>query len=168
MPIKRVFLADLPTRRQVIPAENLVAAFSGSDAQLLAATPTCEDACTMLGALEVGTDGVVLRTEDPLQVRQLAQQVAEQAQANSEVLALAPARVVRVEAAGVGDRACVDTCSMLAPGEGLLVGNFARTMFLVRGRRSGNGGSEQQAAVCATMAALLQNSIIPLCRVPFS
>ena len=43
----------VPRGLQVIPAENLVAAFSGSDAQLLAATPTCEDACTMLGALEV-------------------------------------------------------------------------------------------------------------------
>jgi hypothetical protein len=32
---------------------------------------------------------------------------------------------------GMGDRACVDLCSLLAPGEGMLVGSFARALFLV-------------------------------------
>ena len=38
---------------QVIPAENLVAAFNGSTTKLLAAVSTCDAARTMLGALEV-------------------------------------------------------------------------------------------------------------------
>lgn len=33
--------------------------------------------------------------------------------------------------AGMGDRVCVDLCSLMKPGEGLLVGSFARGLFLV-------------------------------------
>ena len=40
-------------------------------------------------------------------------------------------RVARVVDAGVGDRACVDLTERLSPGEGMLVGNFARALFLV-------------------------------------
>jgi 3-dehydroquinate synthase class II len=29
------------------------------------------------------------------------------------------------------DRVCVDLCSLLQPGEGMLVGSFARALFLV-------------------------------------
>uniref|UniRef100_A0A5B7AZ81 3-dehydroquinate synthase C-terminal domain-containing protein n=1 Tax=Davidia involucrata TaxID=16924 RepID=A0A5B7AZ81_DAVIN len=32
---------------------------------------------------------------------------------------------------GMGDRVCVDLCSLMRPGEGLLVGSFARGLFLV-------------------------------------
>jgi hypothetical protein len=32
---------------------------------------------------------------------------------------------------GMGDRVCVDLCSLLRPGEGMLVGSFARALFLV-------------------------------------
>ena len=31
----------------------------------------------------------------------------------------------------MGDRACIDLASMMVPGEGLLVGSFARALFLV-------------------------------------
>lgn len=56
---------------QIIPAENLVAAFqsAGSSAQLLAVAGSCQDGRVMLEALETGTHGVVLRTEDPKEVR---------------------------------------------------------------------------------------------------
>eukprot|EP00854_Cymbomonas_tetramitiformis_P022617 gene22617-27298_t len=57
---------------QIIPAENLVAAFQGSAAVLLAVAQSYDAACAMLGALEVGTDGVVLVTEDPLEVQALS------------------------------------------------------------------------------------------------
>jgi 3-dehydroquinate synthase class II len=53
---------------QVIPAENLVAAFQSSAGQLLGVAASAADARVMLEALEVGTAGVLLRTEDPLEV----------------------------------------------------------------------------------------------------
>jgi 3-dehydroquinate synthase class II len=102
---------------QVIPAENLVAAFSkaNSKASLLVAVSSADAACTMLGALEVGTDGVVLRTEEPAEAQQLAKAMHER-RADRPTLRLEAAVVTRVEAAGVGDRVCVDTCSVLHPG----------------------------------------------------
>jgi 3-dehydroquinate synthase class II len=38
--------------------------------------------------------------------------------------------VTRVEIVGLGDRVCVDCTSAFSPGEGLLVGSFARGLFL--------------------------------------
>ena len=42
----------------------------------------------------------------------------------------ARAAVTRVEIVGLGDRVCVDCTSAFSPGEGLLVGSFARGLFL--------------------------------------
>lgn len=52
----------------MIPAENLVAAFQSSPGQLLGVSGSAADARVMMEALEAGTAGVVLRTEDPLEV----------------------------------------------------------------------------------------------------
>ncbi len=113
---------------RVIPAENLVAAFARSHTRLLVAAATADEARLLLGALETGVDGVVLATDDAAQVAQLQAYVgARQLQG----VRLAPATVTRVEAVGMGDRACVDTAAVLLPGEGLLLGCFAGGFFLV-------------------------------------
>ena len=59
-----------PPPPQIIPAENLVAAFQapGARGQLLAVAGSCEAGRVMLEALEAGTHGLVLRTEDPREV----------------------------------------------------------------------------------------------------
>jgi 3-dehydroquinate synthase II len=44
---------------------------------------------------------------------------------------LTPAEVKRIEPLGLGDRVCVDTCSSMVPGEGMLVGNSSQALFLV-------------------------------------
>ncbi len=55
--------------RQVIPAENLVAAFQAPGAAKLLGTATsAADARVMLEALEVGTAGVVLQTDSTAEV----------------------------------------------------------------------------------------------------
>lgn len=46
-------------------------------------------------------------------------------------LALSEAVITRVTPVGMADRVCVDLASMLAPGEGMLVGSFSRALFLV-------------------------------------
>lgn len=115
---------------QIIPAENLVAAFQGKPAALLGIATSASDARVMLEALEAGTAGVVLKTDDPLQVRELAAYL-KTLSANQNKLALEVATVTSVQKVGMGDRVCVDLCSLLAPGEGMLIGNFARAAFLV-------------------------------------
>lgn len=51
----------------MIPAENLVAAFQPGPGQLMGVAGSAADARVLLEALEAGTAGVLLRTEDPLQ-----------------------------------------------------------------------------------------------------
>ena len=68
-----------------------------------------------------------------LQVRKLQthMQTEQNIQRNDQLMHLEQARVVRVEPVGMGDRMCVDLCANMSPGEGMLVGNFCRTLFLV-------------------------------------
>jgi 3-dehydroquinate synthase class II len=60
-----VVLGDV---EQVIPAENLVAAFDDSKTSLYATANTASDAQVYLEALNKGTDGVVMNTDDPQQI----------------------------------------------------------------------------------------------------
>ena len=53
---------------------------------------------------------MVLHTDDPAEVRQLAAFVSQCDDDARERLHLEPATVTRVETAGVGDRVCVDMC----------------------------------------------------------
>ena len=111
----------------IIPAENLVAAFAATSTRLLFKARSASDANVLFGALELGVDGVVLASDDTAEVAQL-QRALQQPRRVPELL---PAVVSRVEPVGLGDRACVDTASVLLSGEGLLLSSFASGFFLV-------------------------------------
>ncbi|KAJ4707485.1 3-dehydroquinate synthase [Melia azedarach] len=115
---------------QVIPAENIVAAFQGSDKTVFAISKSPSEARIFLEALEQGLGGVVLKVEDVKAVLELKEYFDRRNEA-SNLLSLTKATVTRVDVAGMGDRVCVDLCSLMRPGEGLLVGSFARGLFLV-------------------------------------
>eukprot|EP00887_Chlorella_sp_A99_P008100 scaffold12.g8100.t1 len=157
---------------KVIPAENLVAAFHSQQgrAQLLAVARDSAAARTFLEALEIGC-GVVLDTDDPgQQVRQLAAYLRQREVEAAGALAYEAARVTGVRPVGSGDRACVDLASLCAPGEGLLVGSFARALFLVHSEcaessyiasrpfrvNAGPVGGEPEAAARAWVHAYVQ------------
>ena len=57
-----------PNCNPCAPAENLVAACQGKPARLLGVARTSTDARVLLEALEVGMDGVVLRTDNSMEV----------------------------------------------------------------------------------------------------
>ena len=65
-----------------------------------------------------------------MQVREVVASVEDQQRA-STAEPLQEAKVTAVQQMPMGERVCVDLCSRLSPGEGLLVGNFCRTLFLV-------------------------------------
>ncbi len=44
---------------------------------------------------------------------------------------LTTATITSVEPLGMGDRVCVDTCTTMVPGQGLLVGNSSGVLFLI-------------------------------------
>jgi 3-dehydroquinate synthase II len=112
----------------VIPLENIIADLQKEDVKLIAAVSDYDEAKVALETLEYGTDGVLLCPRDTSQIRKVSELIER---IDSESYQMKPATVTRVEAVGSGDRVCVDTCSMMSPGEGMLIGSYSRGMFLV-------------------------------------
>ncbi|XP_021297671.1 uncharacterized protein LOC110426708 [Herrania umbratica] len=115
---------------QVIPAENIVAELQGSQTTVFAVSKSSAEAQLFLEALEHGLGGVVLKAEDVKAVLDLKEYFDRRNELHNR-LSLSTATVTQVHAVGMGDRVCVDLCSLMRPGEGLLVGSFARGLFLV-------------------------------------
>jgi 3-dehydroquinate synthase II len=109
----------------VIPVENLVARGGG---RLLLPVSSGGEIDLALGVLEKGVDGVVISSKDPAEVRNLVTMVKR----TSESQPLSVARVDDIRAAGMGDRVCVDTCTYMVSGEGMLLGNSSGFLFLVQ------------------------------------
>ncbi|GLI47823.1 3-dehydroquinate synthase II [Methanoculleus bourgensis] len=107
----------------VIPLENLVAQ---SD-RIIAAVTTADEAAVALSVLERGVAGILLATDDPAEIRRAAGLIA----GSGAEVALVPFEVTRIAPVGMGDRVCVDTCSLLADGEGMLVGNTSSAFLMV-------------------------------------
>jgi Predicted alternative 3-dehydroquinate synthase len=107
----------------VIPLENLVAQ---SD-RIIAAVKDEKEAEVALNVLEKGTQGILLRTDSVTVIRKVAGLV----RAAGEHTRIEAFTVTSVRPAGMGDRVCVDTCSMLSDGQGMLVGNTSSAFLLV-------------------------------------
>ncbi len=111
---------------RVIPLENIIARTSGKS-KLLAEVSNAEDASLVLGTLELGTDGVLLKTSSSDELMKTVAIVKQQALK----LELAAAKIVTVKQIGTGARVCVDTCDLMTQGEGILVGSQSAGLFLV-------------------------------------
>ena len=107
----------------IIPLENLL---SRAD-NLFVEIDNLQRGETALSILEKGVEGVVINSPDPDAVRRIIHALKRE----SEKFDLLRARVRRVEPLGMGDRVCVDTCSSMNPGEGMLVGNSSQALFLI-------------------------------------
>jgi len=107
----------------IIPLENLLSKTNN----LFVEIDGVKEGQTALGILEKGVDGVVINNPDPNSVRHIIRMLKEK----SERLDLVSAKVKRIEPLGLGDRVCVDTCSSMVLGEGMLVGNSSQALFLV-------------------------------------
>ena len=82
----------------------------------------------------MGVDGVLLRTSNIDDVNKLNSELGELSKIDLSV-----AEILEIKEVGIGERACVDTASMLNQGEGLLVGNQANFMFLMHNESAGSG-----------------------------
>ncbi len=107
----------------IIPLENLIAQRDNLIAQISDAS----QARLMLEILEKGVDGILLDSRDVNQIKKAAEIV----QQSSPKMKLAQATITGIESLGMGDRVCVDTCSNMAVGEGMLIGNTATGFLLV-------------------------------------
>ena len=119
---------------RMIPTENAVAHRSGRY-RLWVVTDRPRDVPGTLGALEAGADRVVVEIASPSGLDELegALDPVPEVAVPWELV-----RVSRVVPAGLGDRVIVDTTSLLAEDEGLLVGSAAAFLFHVPSEAEGS------------------------------
>lgn len=122
------FLLVIGTDWKVIPLENMIAGLQGVQVKIISGVKTAEEARLALATLEHGSEGVLLETEDPSEIKRVQKAAEQSDQAHVE---LAPAKVTSVKPVGMGDRVCVDTASVMNLGEGMLVGSQGKGFFLV-------------------------------------
>ena len=108
----------------IIPIENLLARRGKN---IIVQVENSEQAKLMVEILEKGVDGVLLNTTDINEIKKCADIV----HGVSEKVSLVTATVTGIKQLGMGDRACIDTCTQMALGEGMLVGNTASGFFLI-------------------------------------
>jgi 3-dehydroquinate synthase II len=81
-----------------------------------------------LGILEQGVTGVIIHAGSPAELRAMLTQV----KAAVESVALEVATIQTIRPTGMGDRVCIDTCSLMNEAEGMLVGNSSSFLFHVQ------------------------------------
>lgn len=124
------FLIAMTPDWKIIPLENMIAELQHADVKVLAGARDAAEARVAVETLEIGTAGVLL---DPKErgVSEIRKVCETFEQLTLERLELVPTKVKTVQSVGSGDRACVDTTSLMNFGEGMLVGSQASGMFLV-------------------------------------
>jgi len=108
----------------IIPIENLLARRGKN---IIVQVENSEQAKLMVEILEKGVDGVLLNTTNVNEIKKTAEII----HGISDKVPLVIATVTVTKQLGMGDRACLDTCTQMGLGEGMLVGNTASGFFLV-------------------------------------
>ncbi|MFH1612426.1 MAG: 3-dehydroquinate synthase II [bacterium] len=108
---------------QIIPLENLIA----DNAHIIAEVKNLEESKLVLQILEKGVEGILLNNKNPEEIKKVVNFIKQ----DLPEITLKEAKITEITSLGLGDRVCVDTCSYLSEGKGLLVGNSSQAMFLV-------------------------------------
>jgi len=108
----------------IIPIENLLARRGRN---IIVRVENSEQARLMTEILEEGVDGVLLDTTSVNEIKKTAEII----HGISERIDLIEATIKAARQLGMGDRSCLDTCTQMTVGEGMLVGNTASGFFLV-------------------------------------
>ncbi len=122
------YLVVIGTDWKVIPLENLIAGLQKLDVEIIAGVRNADEAKLALETLEHGSDGVLLDTDDLSEIKKV---MTVRDRSGMEKIPLVKARVTKVKQVGMGDRVCVDTASLMVPGEGMLIGSQSNGLFLV-------------------------------------
>jgi len=125
---KRVILEC--TDWTVIPLENLIA----KGAKVIAQVRDLKEAQTAFGILEKGVDHVLFHTDDVIELKKALSWFRSE----GDKISLQSAEIVEVRSVGMGDRVCVDTCTSMDMGQGILVGNSSSALFLIHAESISN------------------------------
>ncbi|MGN9908987.1 3-dehydroquinate synthase II family protein [Phytohabitans sp. LJ34] len=109
-----------------IPLEIVIASAAKATGSMITQVADVTEAEIVFGVLEHGSDGVLLAPTGVGQATKLAQ-IAETKAPHLDLVEL---EVVRTTHVGMGERACVDTCTHFRPDEGMLVGSHSKGMVL--------------------------------------
>jgi 3-dehydroquinate synthase II len=107
----------------IIPLENLIA----KGAEVIAQVNNLDEAETAFGILEKGVDHILFCTNDSIELKKALNKL----RSDMIQIPLETAVIKDIKAIGMGDRVCVDTCTEMKLGEGMLVGNASSALFLV-------------------------------------
>ena len=110
---------------KIIPLENIVAKLHKSRTKIYTTAKNAYEVRTMFAILELGVDGVILSTNNVNDVEESRRYF------ETIVFPIKPAKIIEVKDAGIGERVCIDTVSILRIGEGMLIGSRSNFMFLV-------------------------------------
>ena len=125
---KRVILEC--TDWTVIPLENLIA----KGAKVIAQVRDLKETQTAFGILEKGVDHVLFHSEDVMELKKTLAWFRSE----GDKISLQAAEIVEVRSVGMGDRVCVDTCTSMDAGQGILVGNSSSALFLIHAESISN------------------------------
>jgi 3-amino-4-hydroxybenzoic acid synthase len=109
-----------------IPLEIVIAAAQQAPGHIMVVAADPQEAAVIFGVLEHGPAGVMMApgaVGDATALRRACMPGAEQVE-------LAELTVTAVSHVGMGERACVDVCSILRRDEGMLVGSHSKGMVL--------------------------------------
>jgi 3-amino-4-hydroxybenzoic acid synthase len=109
-----------------IPLEIVIAAASGASGNVMAVAANPQEAAIIFGVLEHGPAGVMMAPAGVGDATALKLAAAPKAQQ----VELTELKVTAVTHTGMGERACVDTCSYFRGDEGILVGSHSKGMIL--------------------------------------
>jgi 3-dehydroquinate synthase II len=112
---------------KIIPLENLIAKTRGKS-KLLAEVSSAKEAKLALETLELGADGIVLKTSDLDELMETAV-VAKKKASKVDLVAV---KILELKEIGIGARVCIDTCDLMKSGEGILVGCQSSGLFLIQ------------------------------------
>jgi 3-dehydroquinate synthase II len=113
-----------PDTRGMLSLENLIAE-AGDGLYVAVSSP--EEAKQALSTMQKGPYGIALKPLSPQDIKSVAEIIRQ----SSETVKLQPAKVTKVQPIGMGDRAFIDTVTMMKPGEGMLVGSTTAGYFFV-------------------------------------
>lgn len=115
------------TNWKIIPLENLIAEIKSG---IIAKVENFDDAMTALHTLEKGCDGIAISTLDIMEIKKIADYINDTYK-KTTTITLTPVKIKNIRKLEMGDRACIDTASMLKIGEGALIGSQSNGLFLV-------------------------------------
>ncbi|MNO73415.1 3-amino-4-hydroxybenzoic acid synthase [compost metagenome] len=111
-----------------IPLELIIAKLQQADVNILKLVQTVDDALVSKEVMEVGCDGIVLRSSKESDITEL-NSIAESLEQGQ--LDIVVAKVTRVQHLGPGERACIDTTSLLSKEDAMIIGSTSGGGLLV-------------------------------------